>query len=124
MPFTPGRIGDLGDNKFESLTCRAFAEITGDWVTLEPEISPIGKQKDPSLEVLVCLFENTSFYGLCHSEVFVANKVAADKARWRQTSRTPAYGTVGNVAYLLHINKGHEYPITEPMRFGCRPRVR
>ena len=86
MPFTPGCIGDLGDNKFESLTRCAFAEITGDRIILKPEISPIGEQKNPSLEVLVCLFENTLFDGLCHSEFFVANEVAADKARWRQTS--------------------------------------
>ena len=86
MPFTPGCIGDLRDNKFESLTRCAFAEITGYRVILEPEISPIGEQEYPSLEVLVCLFENTLFDGLGHGEVFVANEVAADKARWRQTS--------------------------------------
>ena len=86
MPFTPGCIGDLCDNKFESLTRCTFAEITGYRVILEPEISPIGKQKNPSLEVLVCLFENTLFDGLGHGEVFIANEVAADKARWRQTS--------------------------------------
>ena len=43
MSLTPGRIGDLSDNKFESFTRCAFAEITGDRVILEPEISPIGE---------------------------------------------------------------------------------
>ena len=66
MPFTPGRIGDLGDNKFEPLARCALTEITGDRVVLEPEISPIGKQKYPSLEMLICLFKNTAFDGFCY----------------------------------------------------------
>ena len=85
MPFTPGRIGDLGDNKFEPLARCAFTEITGDRVVLESEISPIGEQKNSALEVLICLFKNTPFDGFCHSEFFVANEVAADEPRWRQT---------------------------------------
>ena len=124
MLLTPGRVSDLGDNKFEPFTRCAFTEITGDRVILEPKISPIREQKNPSLEVLVCLFENTLFDGLGHSDIFVADEVATDEARWSQTSRTPAYGSLANVAHPLHINKGHEHPITEPMRFGSRPRVR
>jgi len=123
MPFTPGRVSDLGDNKFEPITRCAFTKITGDRVILEPEVSPIREQENPPLEVLVCLFENTPFDGLGHTDIFVANEVATNEARRSQTSRTPAYGSLANVAYPLHINKGHEHPITEPIRFGRRPRM-
>ena len=85
MPFTPGRVSDLGDNKFEPFTRCAFTKITGDRVILEPEVSPIREQENPPLEVLVCLFENTPFDGLGHRDIFVANEVATNEACRSQT---------------------------------------